>query len=38
MEEKYKETALGGIANTPTAKAIEQSVLVGDAELEEWSE
>lgn len=38
MEEKYKETALGGIANTPTAKAIEQSVLIGEAELEEWSE
>lgn len=38
MEEKYKETALGGIANTPTAKAIEQSVLIGDAEMEVWVE
>lgn len=28
METKYKETALGGIAATPTAKAIEERVLV----------
>ena len=38
METKYKETALGGIAATPTAKAIEQSVLLGDAEIIDWSE
>lgn len=38
MDEKYKETALGGIANTPTAKAIEASVLIGEAELVDWSE
>lgn len=38
MDERYKETALGGIANTPTAKAIEASVLVGEAELIDWSE
>jgi len=28
METKYKETAMGGIANTPTARAIEERVLV----------
>lgn len=33
MEEKYKETALGGIAATPTARAIEQKVLINEAEL-----
>ncbi len=38
MDEKYKETALGGIANTPTAKAIEASILIGDAELVQWDE
>lgn len=27
MEEKYKETAMGGLADTPTARAIAQSVL-----------
>lgn len=32
MEEKYKETALGGIANTPTAREIEKNVLVQDFE------
>ena len=32
MEEKYKETALGGIAATPTAKRIESEVLVQVAE------
>ena len=32
MEEKYKETALGGIANTPTAREIEKRVLVQTAE------
>lgn len=32
MEEKYKETALGGIANTPTARKIEAQVLVQEAE------
>lgn len=38
MEERYKETALGGVANTPTAKAIEQMVLINDAELVDWEE
>ena len=32
MEEKYKETALGGIAATPTAREIEARVLVQEAE------
>ena len=32
METKYKETALGGIANTPTAREIESRVLVQQAE------
>ncbi|MDP5170874.1 MAG: L-serine ammonia-lyase, iron-sulfur-dependent, subunit alpha [Bacteroidia bacterium] len=33
MATEYKETALGGIANTPTARAIEQKVLVNSAEM-----
>lgn len=33
MATEYKETALGGIANTPTARAIEQKVLVNTAEM-----
>lgn len=33
MATEYKETALGGIANTPTARAIEQKVLVQSAEI-----
>lgn len=32
MEEKYKETALGGIASTPTAQAIAEKVLIKDVE------
>ncbi|MFN0203570.1 MAG: L-serine ammonia-lyase, iron-sulfur-dependent, subunit alpha [Bacteroidia bacterium] len=32
METKYKETALGGIANTPTAREIEKRVLVQNVE------
>lgn len=32
METKYKETALGGIANTPTAREIESRVLVQEVE------
>jgi L-serine dehydratase len=32
MEDKYKETALGGIANTPTARAIENRVLIQKVE------
>lgn len=36
MEDRYKETALGGIAATPTAQAIAKRVLVGDASIEEW--
>ena len=35
MEDKYKETALGGIAATPTAQRIAEEVLVGEAEVEE---
>ncbi|MEL6676096.1 MAG: L-serine ammonia-lyase, iron-sulfur-dependent, subunit alpha [Bacteroidota bacterium] len=35
MEEKYKETALGGIANTPTAREIEARVLIQEAEATE---
>ncbi len=38
MDERYKETAQGGIANTPTAKAIEASVLIADTELTYWTE
>lgn len=33
MEAKYKETALGGLAATPTAKAIAKRVLIQDIEL-----
>lgn len=32
METKYKETALGGIANTPTAREIESRVLIQEVE------
>lgn len=32
METQYKETALGGIANTPTAREIERRVLVQEVE------
>ncbi len=32
METQYKETALGGIANTPTAREIEKRVLVQEVE------
>ncbi|MEO0473224.1 MAG: L-serine ammonia-lyase, iron-sulfur-dependent, subunit alpha [Bacteroidota bacterium] len=32
MEERYKETALGGIADTPTARKIEEKVLVQKVE------
>ena len=35
METKYKETALGGIAATPTGKEIAKRVLVQMAEIEE---
>ena len=37
MEDRYKETALGGIAATPTAQAIAKRVLVGEASIEEWT-
>ena len=33
MEDRYKETAMGGIANTPTAREIEKRVLVNEAEI-----
>lgn len=35
METRYKETALGGIAATPTARAIEQQVLVHSIPMEQ---
>jgi L-serine dehydratase len=38
MEEKYKETALGGIANTPTARAIEAKVLLNPASVFDFEE
>ena len=39
MEARYKETALGGLANTPTARAIEERVLSNHAiEMEEENE
>ncbi|MDW3647720.1 MAG: L-serine ammonia-lyase, iron-sulfur-dependent, subunit alpha [Bacteroidia bacterium] len=38
MEEKYKETALGGIADTPTAREIEARVLIQEAEETEQEE
>lgn len=33
METKYKETALGGLAATPTGKAISKKVLIQDIEM-----
>jgi L-serine dehydratase len=33
METRYKETALGGLANTPCARQIEQKVLVQDIQI-----
>ncbi|PSR54952.1 L-serine ammonia-lyase, iron-sulfur-dependent, subunit alpha [Adhaeribacter arboris] len=33
METRYKETALGGLANTPTGRAIEKKVLIQDIEV-----
>ena len=33
MESRYKETAMGGIANTPTGKEIEKRVLIQNAEI-----
>jgi L-serine dehydratase len=38
MEDRYKETALGGIAGTPTAKAIEATVLLSPASIVEYEE
>ncbi|MCI4669163.1 MAG: L-serine ammonia-lyase, iron-sulfur-dependent, subunit alpha [Bacteroidia bacterium] len=38
MEVRYKETALGGIANTPTAREIEKRVLIQEAEEIEGEE
>lgn len=35
MESRYKETALGGLAATPTGKAISRRVLIQDIEIEE---
>lgn len=35
MEARYKETALGGLAATPTGKAIAKRVLIQDIEIEE---
>jgi L-serine dehydratase len=33
METKYKETALGGLANTPRAREIEKNVLIQEIEI-----
>jgi L-serine dehydratase len=33
LETRYKETALGGLANTPTGRAIEKQVLIQDIEI-----
>jgi L-serine dehydratase len=33
METRYKETALGGLANTPTAKRIASKVLIRDIDM-----
>lgn len=33
MEERYKETALGGLATTPTAKALTKKILIHDIEI-----
>jgi len=33
MEDRYKETALGGLAATPTAKKISKKVLISDIEI-----
>lgn len=33
METRYKETALGGLANTPAGRAIEKQVLVQDIDI-----
>ena len=33
LETRYKETALGGLANTPTGRAIEKQVLVQDIQV-----
>ncbi len=38
MEDRYKETAQGGIANTPTAKAIEANVLLSPALMVDYDE
>lgn len=38
MEDRYKETAMGGIAATPTAKAIEANVLLAPALVVEYDE
>ncbi|MCX2742936.1 L-serine ammonia-lyase, iron-sulfur-dependent, subunit alpha [Mangrovivirga sp. M17] len=33
MEDRYKETALGGLANTPTGRSIAKRVLIQDIEM-----
>ena len=33
METRYKETALGGLANTPRGREIEKMVLVQDVQI-----
>ncbi len=38
MENKYKETALGGLAATPTGQAISKKVLISDIEVIEEEE
>lgn len=38
MEDRYKETALGGIAATPTGQAIARRVLLNEASVSEYEE
>ena len=38
MEDRYKETALGGLAATPTGQAISEKVLISDIEMMEDEE
>ena len=33
MEDKYKETALGGLAATPTGQVISKRVLINDIDI-----
>ncbi|MEJ2003482.1 MAG: serine dehydratase, partial [Cyclobacteriaceae bacterium] len=33
MEERYKETALGGLAATPTGQSISKKILIDEIEI-----